>query len=52
MKFLMLTFTTMHAKYSHLIIMRWQLIEELLDSEFLSRTVDIGDLILRQAGEI
>lgn len=37
---------------SHLIIMWWQLVEELLDSELLSRTVHIGDLVLRQTGEI
>lgn len=49
---MILTFTHMYIKYSHLIIMWWQLVEELLDSELLSRTVDIGDLILRQTGEI
>lgn len=32
--------------------MRWKLIEELLDSELLPGTVHIGDLLLRQAGEI
>ena len=42
----------MHRKYSHLIIMWWELVEELLDSKLLSRTVHIGDLILGQTGEI
>lgn len=32
--------------------MWWQLVEELLDSELLSRTVHVGNLILWQAGEI
>lgn len=46
------TFTHMHTKYSHLIIMWWKLVEELLDSKLLSRTVNIGGLILWQTGEI
>lgn len=50
--FMILTFTHMHTRYSHLIIVRWKLVEELLDSELLSRTVHIGCLILGQAGEI
>lgn len=29
-----------------------QLVQELLDAVFLSRTVHIGNLVLRQAGEI
>lgn len=32
--------------------MWWQLVEELFDSELLSRTVDVRDLILRQTREI
>lgn len=36
----------------HLIIVGGKLVEELLDSELLSRTVHVGDLLLRQAGEI
>lgn len=52
MIFMTLAFTHMHTKYSHLIIMRWKLVEELLDSKLLSRTVHVRDLILRQAGEI
>jgi len=39
-------------EYSHLIIVRWKLVEELLDSELLSRTAHVGNLILGQAGEI
>lgn len=39
-------------KCSYLIVMRWQLVEELLDPELLSRTVHIGNLILRQTGEV
>lgn len=42
----------MHTKYSHLIIMWWKLVEELLDSKLLSWTVHIRDFILRQTGEI
>lgn len=42
----------MRTKYSHLIIMRWKLVEQLLDSKLLSWTVHIGDLILGQTGEI
>lgn len=42
----------MHTKCSHLIIVGGELIEELLDSELLPRTVHIGDLLLRQTGEI
>lgn len=44
-------YTCTHA-YSHLIIVRWKLIEELLDSKLLSGTVHIGNLILRQTGEV
>lgn len=32
--------------------MGWQLIEELFNSVFLSRAVDVRDLLFRQAGEI
>lgn len=32
--------------------MGWKLVEELLDPELLSGTVDVGDLLLGQAGEI
>lgn len=46
------TFMQMYTQSSHLIIMWWQLVEKLLDSELLSRTVDIGNLIFWQAGEI
>lgn len=48
------TFIYKHCtqKRSHLIIVWWQLIQELLDSELLSWTVDVGDLILRQTREI
>lgn len=49
---MMLAFTHMHTKYSHLIIMWGKLVEELLDSKLLSRTVNIGGLILWQTGEI
>lgn len=42
----------MHTKYSHLIIMWWQLVEELFDSELLTRTVDVRDFVLRQTGKI
>lgn len=52
MNFMIFAFTHIYMKYTHLIIMWWQLEEELLDSELLSRTVDIGDLLLGQAGEI
>lgn len=45
-------YKNVHTKCSHLIIVGWKLIEELLDSELLSRTVDIGDLFFGQAGEI
>lgn len=41
-----------HTNYSHLIIVWWELIEELLDSELFSGTVHIWDLILGQTGEI
>lgn len=41
-----------HTNGSHLIIMWWQLVQELLNSEFLSRTVHVGNLLLRKAGEI
>lgn len=41
-----------HTNYCHLIIMWWELIEELLDSELFSGTVHIWNLILGQTGEI
>lgn len=41
-----------HMECPHLIIVGGKLVEELLDSELLSRTVHVGDLLLRQAGEI
>lgn len=50
--FMIRAFTHMHTKYSHLIIVRWKLVEELLDSKLLSRTVHIGNLVLWQTGEI
>lgn len=40
------------TKNSHLIIMWWELVEELLDSELLSWAVDIWDLVLRQTRKI
>lgn len=36
----------------YLIIMGWQLIEKLFNSMFLSRAVNIRDLLLWQAGKI
>ena len=50
--FMILSFMQRQTKYSHLIIVWWKLVEELLDSKLLSGTVHIGDLILRQTGEI
>lgn len=38
--------------FPHLIVVWWQLIEQLLDSELFTGAVHIGDLILRQTGEI
>lgn len=38
--------------FSHLIVVRRQLIEQLLDSELLPGAVHVRDLILRQTGEI
>lgn len=38
--------------FSHLIVVWWQLIEQLLDSELLTGAVHVGDLILWQTGEI
>lgn len=43
----------MRPKFSiYLIIMGWQLIQKLFNSVFLSRAVNIRDLLLWQAGEI
>lgn len=50
--------TPMHAHThknsleSYLIVMRRQLIQELFDSELLSGTVNIRDLVLWQTGEV
>lgn len=41
-----------HTECSHLVVVGWKLIEELLDSELLSGAVHVGDLLLGQAGEI
>lgn len=38
--------------FPHLVVVRRQLIEQLLDAELFTRAVDIGDLVLRQTGEI
>jgi len=37
---------------AYLIVVGWQLIEKLFDSVFLSRAVNVRDLLLWQAGEI
>lgn len=38
--------------FSYLIVMGRQLIQELFDAVFLSWAVNVGNLILRQAGEV
>lgn len=46
------THTNSLGSISYLIVMWRQLIQELFDSELLSGTVNIRDLVLRQTGEI
>ena len=34
------------------VVVRWELVEELLDAILLSHRIDIGNLVVRQGGEV